>query len=204
MEKISGNAFYFNGRNAYHHGTLLIGSDKEKAAAYLNVPVDKIRSKGVNSVKSRIVNLSEFCPGLRAELMKQKLAESFSQVYSCRPKRMETSDIDWSRVEQLRQKFAAPDWIYGRSMPFQYEFSQRFGWGGVTVRLNVESGMIADADVYSDAMDETFIAKIPGCLRGCAFSSSAAAERLKRNFSDQPGWGQYCEDIEQLMIEQNF
>lgn len=58
--KFSGNAFYFEQKKAYHHGTILINVDIQKLSAYLQVSKEKIASKGVNSVQSRVGNLSIF------------------------------------------------------------------------------------------------------------------------------------------------
>ncbi len=57
--KFSGNAFYSNGVTEYHHGTLMVDVDKEKLSRYLNVSPKKLQSKGVDSVRSRVVNLRE-------------------------------------------------------------------------------------------------------------------------------------------------
>ena len=55
--KFSGNAFYKNGPRAYHHGTLMVDVDREKMGRYLNPSKAKLSSKGVDSVRSRVVNL---------------------------------------------------------------------------------------------------------------------------------------------------
>lgn len=203
--KFSGNAFYFSGESAYHHGTILIDVDKEKAARYLNVSAEKIRSKGVDSVKSRIANLNEFCPGLSVERVKKELAAAFGQVYGAEPEMIAPENLDRDRIEVLRRKFAAPDWIYGRSMPFSAELSRRFDWGGIGVRLDVRNGAIADAQVDSDAMDEEFIRRIGPCLTGCAFSAEAAARHLREEFArDSEERRQYCADVARLFLEQHF
>ena len=72
--KFSGNAFYQTGDCCYHHGTLLVHADKENMSRYLNVPREKLASKGVSSVKSRVANLDEFCPGLTVDRVKAALA----------------------------------------------------------------------------------------------------------------------------------
>lgn len=202
--KFSGNAFYFHGDSAYHHGTLLIAADTAKAAEYLNVSAEKIRSKGVDSVRSRIGNLTEFCPGLTVGRMKRELSRAFGEVYGCTPEVLPASAMDGPELEDLSRKFASADWIYGRNVPFQYEFSRRFPWGEVTVCLNVKSGRIADAQVYSDAMDEAFILQIPELLRDCLFSSAEAAKRLHTTFASDPERASLSENIEHLLIEQNF
>ena len=62
--KFSGNAFYKNGTQAYHHGTLLVNADMEKLNRYLSPSKAKLQRKGVDSVRSRVVNLKELNPEL--------------------------------------------------------------------------------------------------------------------------------------------
>ena len=203
--KFSGNAFYFSGENAYHHGTLLIDVDKEKAGRYLSVSAEKIHSKGVDSVRSRIANLNEFHPGLTVERMKQELCEAFGNVYGLKPELFPAEAIDENRVETLRRKFADPAWIYGQSVPFTCEISRRFAWGGVGIGLQVRGDLIAAAQVDSDAMDEEFIRRIAPCLAGCPFSSEEAAKRIRSEFSAESGeCRQHALDIEHMLIEQQF
>ncbi|MEI3400678.1 MAG: lipoate--protein ligase family protein [Christensenellales bacterium] len=79
--KFSGNAFYKNGPRAYHHGTLMVDVDREKMGRYLNPSKAKLSSKGVDSVRSRVVNLKELASDTTIELLSQKLADAFGQVY---------------------------------------------------------------------------------------------------------------------------
>lgn len=203
--KFSGNAFYFSGENAYHHGTILIDVDKEKAGKYLSVSAEKIRSKGVDSVRSRIANLNEFRPGLTVERMKRELSEAFGRVYGVKPEPLPPEWIDKGRVEELRGKFADPSWIYGQNIPFTCEFSRRFDWGGIGIGLQVRSGVIINTQVESDAMDEAFIRRIAPCLTGSPFSSEEAAKRIRAEFAAEGvERRQYAHDIEQLLNEQQF
>ena len=79
--KFSGNAYYETGDFCYHHGTILLSVDKEEMARYLNVSREKLRSKSVDSVKSRVANLIEFVPDLTVRRMRDSLEESFGEVY---------------------------------------------------------------------------------------------------------------------------
>ena len=202
--KFSGNAFYFSGDCAYHHGTLLIDTDKEAAGRYLSVSVEKIRSKGVDSVQSRIANLSEFLPGLTAARMVAVLLSAFGGVYGRTPEKIEETRLDGPRLARLERDFSDPGWLYNRSSPFRYEFSRRFPWGGVTVCLDVKNGTVTDAAVYSDAMDESFIARVGGRLRGCPFSARAAVERIRSVPAEDGLSAAMRADLERLFDEQNF
>ena len=57
--KFSGNAFCYKKTGAFHHGTILVDADMTKLSRYLSVSKDKIASKGVDSVRSRVCNLKE-------------------------------------------------------------------------------------------------------------------------------------------------
>ena len=71
--KFSGNAFYSDGIHNYHHGTILVHVDMRMLSHYLNVAKDKLVSKGVDSVRSRGVNLQEYRPDLNIDTMKEEL-----------------------------------------------------------------------------------------------------------------------------------
>ncbi|MEI6309433.1 MAG: lipoate--protein ligase, partial [bacterium] len=62
--KFSGNAFYLRKETAFHHGTILVNADFQKMSRYLQPSAEKMRAKGVESVRARVVNLSELSPGL--------------------------------------------------------------------------------------------------------------------------------------------
>jgi len=58
-KKISGNAQYMYKNRILHHGTLLYNSEENKLASSLRVSGDKIQSKGIKSVRSRITNIHD-------------------------------------------------------------------------------------------------------------------------------------------------
>ena len=177
--KFSGNAFCFRKKSALHHGTILISADMEKMTRYLQVPKEKIRSKGIESVRSRVVNLTEYNPNIDVPIMIDTLIQSFKEVYG------ETSDIrygeegiDQAVLNELHNKYDSWEWRFGESPKFDIEFDTRFSWGGIQLCLRLEQGRIVKAFVYSDAMDEAFIEMIPGILEGCIFNSKKMAQVL--------------------------
>lgn len=154
--KFSGNAYYRSGDCCYHHGTLMIGADKGQMGRYLSVSQEKLKSKGVDSVKSRVVNLTEYVPELTVDQMKEALVQSFGQVYGLTP---EPLPKEWIAPEEISRReafFGSWEWLYGRKIPFQHEAAHRFSWGEVLVQLDVEEGVVRQAAVWSDCLDVEF------------------------------------------------
>lgn len=152
--KFSGNAFFKSETGWYHHGTLMVDVDKEKLGRYLNVSKSKLQSKGVKSVKSRVINLRELRDDLTIAMLSDELDAAFGRIYGCEPVRIERDSIDWDEVGRLRERYVSWDWVKGRKIPFTAELERRFEWGNIDLQLEVSGGMIKDAVCYSDAMCE--------------------------------------------------
>ena len=76
-QKFSGHAYYQTGDQCYHHGTLMVSVDLAPLEGYLNVSPLKLQAKGVASVRARVGNLADFCPGLTIPRLRQALVEAF-------------------------------------------------------------------------------------------------------------------------------
>ncbi len=170
--KFSGNAFYSDGIHSYHHGTILVNVDIQMLSKYLNVSLAKLESKGVESVKSRVINLKELVPELDIKTMKRELIRAFGEVYGSTPTQMGSADIDHAEVKRLSERFSAWDWIFGKKLPFNYSLEKRFDWGNADIHLNIVSGQINTCVIYSDAMDILLLEQIPISLKDCKFTSA--------------------------------
>jgi lipoate-protein ligase A len=197
--KFSGNAFYLSGKNAYHHGTILLNADTEAASKYLSVSQDKIKAKGVESVKSRIINLNECNPDLTIAKLKQLLIESFAEVYGCRGETLDQNGLDRERLAALEKEFSDPLWKYGKNPPFSFEASGRFPWGGVEIRIDAKENRIQNCVIFSDAMDEAFTPALSARLSGAAFTRQGAVEAAAAA-NWPPEWVSHAEDIINLIF----
>lgn len=177
--KFSGNAFYHNGARSYHHGTLLVDVDGEKLARYLTPTKAKLETKGVASVRSRVVNLIELCPALTIDSLKKALIDAFERVYGLKSVPRILTDADRQRVTELRETYSSWAWRYGQRLPFTCRAQGRFPWGGVEIQLDVDQGTIRRAAVYSDDMDFAFPPALKTALTGCRFDRDALAARLE-------------------------
>ena len=96
--KFSGNAFYEQGDCCYHHGTLMVNVNLGELSRYLTVSKDKLKSKGVDSVRARVTNLTEYAPDLTVDVLKQKLLEAFEEVYGLKANILKDTDLDAEEV----------------------------------------------------------------------------------------------------------
>lgn len=196
--KFSGNAFYKHNGKAYHHGTLLMDVDMTKLGRYLNPSKAKLQSKGVDSVRSRVVNLKELKPDLTLDILCDAMIRSFSQVYGGQLLILSEKDFDMAQVQHLTERNRSWDWNYGQKVPFSLECEERFPWGGVQVQLQVEHGTIQRAKVYSDAMDSFLAPRWEEKLTGCRLDAKALEEALNRK--EIPEEQDFCRMLIQQLI----
>ena len=178
-KKFSGNAFYEQEEHCYHHGTLMMNVNKEMLSKYLTVSKEKLQSKGVDSVKSRVTNLVDYIPDLTLEALKKELREAFEEVYGLKSNERKMDDLDQKEIENRTKHFSSWNWLYGRKIDFQYEISKRFPWGQMNIQFQVDQGKIVDVNVYSDSLRPMMIEKLPKYLKGIRYHKKNICSELK-------------------------
>lgn len=192
-KKFSGNAFAFRTEGALHHGTLMLRSDTERVARYLQVSQQKLASKGIASVQSRVTNLCAWRPSLTMPEMEDALRQAFAACYGgtpdCTPPHVLLPADDWDALTERHRSWA---WRFGVTPAFDWTLEHRFPWGGVELLLSSRDGRVTDARCYSDAMDEAAISRIAPQLMGHPVEPRALAAALGRLegtlFQDMAQW----------------
>ncbi len=154
--KFSGNAFQFTSSSALHHGTILVNTDFEQLSRYLSPPEMKIKTKGIDSVRSRVINLKEIANDMDMEILTDSLLASFEKVYGGAERLDSVNDHD-SSFRELHEKYSSQEWVYGNSPAADMVFRNAFPWGNLEVCLTLESGKIKELGLYSDAMDSEVV-----------------------------------------------
>ena len=171
--KFSGNAFYRTQGACYHHGTLLISVDFSKLSRYLQVSKEKLASKGVASVQSRVINLSELNSELTTDSIRPSLFHALAEITGLPVEDFILDPIKLENLERLANRYRSWEWLYGSPFPFQVEFAQRFPWGEVQIQCQVEDGLVQEARVYSDAMAVGFASTLQTLLKGSRYQKEA-------------------------------
>ncbi|MCX7834390.1 MAG: lipoate--protein ligase [Ignavibacteria bacterium] len=149
--KVSGNAQFTNTKTMFSHGTILFNSNLDDVVEALNVKIDKIESKGIKSVRSRVANISEFLKEpMTIYDLKQKIIENIFKDYDDIPV-LKLTDKQWQQVYDLSEnKYKTWEWNYGRSPEFNMQRVFRFPFGQIDARIFVRDGIIKEIKFYGD------------------------------------------------------
>ena len=166
-KKFSGNAQYRKKGRIMHHGTILYDSDLTVVGEALVVSKDKIESKGLKSVQSRVTNVkaymrTEVPVGRFMEELRDAMFHEFTvAAYALTPK-------DLAAVQQLcRDVYDTWDWNYGASPAYSITKERRVeGVGVISVHMNVEQGIIRDITFFGDYFSNADASSLPPLLIG--------------------------------------
>ncbi len=160
--KFSGSAQMRQGRRVLHHGTLMVELDLDMLGAVLTGAPDKYLSKGIASVRSRVINLAELWPaGTRMDDLRDAL------VRHCATGQGSLAAEDAAAAAVLAQdKYRSWNWNYGASPRFTEKLRERFPWGAVECRLDVRHGNIEGCRIQGDFFAAAEVAELESLLTG--------------------------------------
>ena len=199
-KKVSGNAQFTTKGRMFSHGTLLFKTDIDAVVNSLKVKQDKIESKGIKSVRSRVGNISDFLKEpmtveqFRMEILKSIFGgEENIQYY-------ELTEEDWTNIHKIsEERYQKWEWNYGKSPKFNIQKTERFPQGGVDIRFDVVKGHIEEAVIFGDFFGKGDVEEIQQALKGVKYDRASIEEALA-NF-DLPKYfgGIAKEDIIRMM-----
>ena len=180
--KFSGNAMYATNGRMFAHGTIMFDSDINEVVNALKVRKDKIESKGIKSIRSRVTNIKPFLPkekqDMTTEEFRQEILLKIFGVDSVEDvKTYELTEEDWVKINEISDKYYRNwDWNYGKSPAFDIERRHRFPIGSIEVRLNVAEGKITDAKIFGDFFGLGDIADVEQALIGTRYAKEVLAQ----------------------------
>ena len=176
--KVSGYAKRVYKDRLMVHGTLMFDVDIEHLTHALTPPSDKLITKGIASVKSRVANLKDYLPNITStQELSQALEQHLSHQYQ--DEEYLLTEEQRSEIAAIAQrKFATPEWIYGRAPSNAITYSRRLPCGNVEVHLNIKRGHIESILIDGDFIGNTPTTNIEELLRGCLYEHAALRQRL--------------------------
>ncbi|MDO4939106.1 MAG: lipoate--protein ligase [Lachnospiraceae bacterium] len=184
--KVSGIAQrHLNGR-ILHHGTLLFSENLDMANEVLKVDPEKIKAKGVKSVRSRIANISEYLPDMTLngfwEYLKKELSSGDLEEVNL-------TDEELKKAKKLEEeKYSTWEWNYGRSLKSDISNKKRFQGGSVEADISLDHGHITKIRFYGDFMSLEPLEKLEDALTGREYKKDTLAEVLS-GFDLKPFFG---------------
>ncbi|MDF2557012.1 MAG: lipoate--protein ligase [Bacillales bacterium] len=177
--KISGNAQFSTRGRMFNHGTLMFNSEIEQLVAALKVKQEKIESKGIKSIRSRVANISEFLSEeMTIEEFKTKLLQFIFGAEEI-PIYQWTED-DWEAIDKIsKERYQNWDWNYGKSPAFNIQKQHRFPIGSIDARLTVENGRIESCKIFGDFFGIGDAAEVEDALVGIRYTFEDIVEALK-------------------------
>lgn len=181
--KFSGNSQYVKKGRVMHHGTLMFDSDLRVVSECLKVSRDKIESKGIKSVRSRVTNIREHLPADTQITMEEfrELLLRFMEQENGTMERYHWTREDLARVEEIRaQRYGCWQWNYGYSPAYRLRKERRIdGCGTISVAMEVKDGCLEQAEFFGDYFGSEDTAEVAAQLRGLRMERGPLLSVLK-------------------------
>lgn len=179
-QKFCGNAQAYIKDRVMHHGCLLFNVDFSALGDALKVSKDKIESKGVKSVRSRVTNIlphlkipitvEEFGDKIM-EYMKKQYPDMKEYVFS-----KEELDYITKRAEIKRSW----EWNYGESPEFNITRGKRFKNGKIQIFATVENSRIKNIKFYGDFFGKNEdLSEVENLLKDVKYTREDVKEKLE-------------------------
>ena len=192
-KKFSGNALYSRNGKTFSHGTLMLDVDLSVVTDALHVAKDKIASKGIKSVRSRVTNLRPYLdekyqdidvPTFRDELLKGLF--HVDDLEEIKDKQYVVTPEDQKEIDKIYEQYYNNwDWVYGKSPEFTIKRRKHFDMGTIDARFDVKDGVIKNVKFYGDFFGPQDINQLAEKLQGVKYDHDEIAKVLEAEGTQQ-------------------
>lgn len=183
-KKFSGMTMISKGNRSLVAGTLLLDVDQERLDKILTPNKEKLQSKGVKSVASRVTAIrpyldSRFNSMNILEFREQLLLEIFQVSTMDEIKVYHFSDEEWAHIDKIvADRYSNWDWTYGKNRNYDNFGSKRFASGTIEVHLSTDGGVISEAKITGDFFGFGELADVEEVLVGLPLNRAALTEKF--------------------------
>lgn len=180
-KKFSGIAQSVVKGRVLNHGTLLFDSQLDVLSKALNVKRDKIESKGVKSVSSRVTNIK---PYVREDIdvleFRDLILKNIFEFENKPIERYELTKEDEKAIQDIMDtKYGNWEWNFGKSPKFNLKGYKRFAGGCVETWLQVEKGLIDNCKIYGDFFGTGDVSILEQKLNGIRYDEEEVRKVLE-------------------------
>ena len=187
-KKVSGNAFYhirglgigdrgLGGGNqksgiSIVHGTMLYDTNMEHMVGAITPSQEKLRSKGVESVRQHIALLKDYTD------MSLEDFKLFVRSQLCHEEKVLDGDA-LAQIERIEKEYLSDAFIYGHNPRYTIVRRRRLeGVGDMEVRMELKNGIIKEMNLLGDFFIVGDLDLITHRLRGVSLTHEALTEAL--------------------------
>ncbi len=142
-QKISGNAFYRVGNRSVVHGTMMYDVDVSSMVKSITPNNEKLISKGIDSVRSRVTNLKDHFD-LDLDTFKQKMKSYLSD------EEITLSLEDMDKIRLIEKEYLDEDFIYGKNPNYSLIKKKRTNAGQLEVTIELKNNIIKKMNILGD------------------------------------------------------
>jgi lipoyltransferase/lipoate-protein ligase len=169
--KVSGNAFYKVVDKAIVHGTMLFATDLSIMVKAITPSNEKLISKGVDSVRKRVTNLSEHL-AIDIETFKKTMRTKVCD------EALTLSDADIEGIEEIEKTYLAEDFIYGKNPRFTLLRKGYVTAGYLEIGLEIKNNIVKKMNILGDFFVVSELDTLLNKLIGIAFTKEAFTAAL--------------------------
>ncbi|MGD9887123.1 MAG: lipoate--protein ligase [Bacilli bacterium] len=149
-KKFSGNAFLNNQYGSILHGTILYNTDLEFLVSSLTPDDAKLISKGIKSVRERVINLKEYV-NLPIEEVMMKMWNYFTTSS------LTLNEEDVKAIQKMEIHFLSKEWMNYHHPPYTVHAKKRFSWGLIESFIDIKREKITSFEIAGDFFERQSI-----------------------------------------------
>lgn len=173
--KVSGCAFYQLSNRSVLHNSLLFDTQLDHLSNALTPAKEKLKSKGVESVRQRVTNVATYTQLDILAFM------DYVRQEMCGTEVLELTEEDMKEVAEIEKELASDEFVYGKNPKYSLIRKHRFeGVGTLEAHIELKNNIIGSINMVGDYfllgdIDHDFLS----LLKGCEFTREAVEERLE-------------------------
>ncbi|MBW4901317.1 lipoyl synthase [Prevotella melaninogenica] len=173
--KVSGCAFYQLSNRSVLHNSLLFDTQLDHLSNALTPAKEKLKSKGVASVRQRVTNVATYTQLDILAFM------DYVRQEMCGTEVLKLTEEDMKEVAEIEKELASDDFVYGKNPKYSLVRKHRFeGIGTLEAHIELKNNVIGSINMVGDYfllgdIDHDFLS----LLKGCEFTREAVEERLE-------------------------
>ena len=194
-KKISGNAFLQNKYGMLMHGTFLYDCDLETMVRAITPSDEKLVSKGIDSVRSRVTNLKPYLKGLTQD----QLIKHFENTLTNQTYHLSDSEIEI--INDLAKKYESKDWIYKKQPAYTKVLKKRIPGGLFEIKLDIDEGIIRNLVIQGDFFDKESLKPFEQLFKDAPYTKKVIADLLSNHAIEDYILDAQTESFKELLFE---